>query len=296
VNPSGTLTINATAGSGAPVSTLGQYWIASPNTAGTNALTATGFLGTSSNNHMDLVSNNIVRGRLSNLGEFFIGTTNTVLTGDLMNGVGNTTFPWAVNGYSAFNGSGSYGSVTGGGTIFAGVQGEYLGTNIGGAGVRGISNNSSNGVQGQELSFIGWAVRGDGDIGTTGGFFTISDARLKTNIKPLQNSLEKIMNLNGVSYNYDQDKYANYNLSPRLTVGFLAQDLEKVIPEAVTNKTLTTTNNARENANETVESMQIKVVNYDAVIPVLVEAMQEQQQMIEDLQKEIIELKGKLDK
>ena len=146
IDPSGTLTVNGTSGSGGPVTTLGQYWIAAPNAAGTNALAATGFLGTSSNNHMDLVSNNIVRGRLSNIGEFFIGTTNTVLTGDLMNGVGNNTFPWAVNGYSAFNGSGVYGSVTSGATIYAGVQGEYFGTNAEGAGVRGVIGNTTAGT------------------------------------------------------------------------------------------------------------------------------------------------------
>ena len=138
VNASGTLTVNGTAGSGGPVTTVGQFWIAAPNTAGTNALTATGFLGTSTNQHMDLVSNNIVRGRLSNLGEFFIGTTGTVIAGDLMNGLSNAAFPWAVNGYSSFNGSGVYGAVQAGTTIYAGVQGEYSGTNAQGAGVRGV--------------------------------------------------------------------------------------------------------------------------------------------------------------
>ena len=87
-----------------------------------------------------MVSNNIVRGRLSNLGEFFIGTTVTALPGDLMNGVGNVTFPWAVNGYTNQNGGGVYGSVTAGTTAFAGVQGEYVGTGATGSGVRGIYN------------------------------------------------------------------------------------------------------------------------------------------------------------
>jgi hypothetical protein len=113
-------------------------WKVGTTTATTNALTATGFLGTSTNQHIDLVSNNIIRGRLSNLGEFFIGATNTVVAGDLMNGVSNATFPWAINGYSAFNGSGVYGQVTTGTTIFAGVQGEYSGTNAQGSGVRGL--------------------------------------------------------------------------------------------------------------------------------------------------------------
>jgi hypothetical protein len=103
-----------------------------------NATTALRSLGTTTNQSIDLITNNVVRGRLTNQGEFFIGATATVAVGDLMNGVSNATFPWAVNGYSANNGSGVYGSVTGGTTIFAGVQGEYSGTNAQGAGVRGL--------------------------------------------------------------------------------------------------------------------------------------------------------------
>ena len=74
------------------------------------------------------MTNGIVRGRLSNQGEFFIGTTSTSIAGDLMNSVSNASFPWAINGYSGFNGAGVYGSVTGGTTQFPGVLGEYFGT------------------------------------------------------------------------------------------------------------------------------------------------------------------------
>lgn len=116
-------------------------WIVGGNTLG-----ATGIFGSLNNNHVDFYSNNVVRGRLSNLGEFFIGATATVLAGDLMNGVGNATFPWAVNGYTSSNGSGVYGSVQGGTTIFAGVQGEYYGTNVNGAGMRGIAGNTTAGT------------------------------------------------------------------------------------------------------------------------------------------------------
>jgi hypothetical protein len=117
---------------------VNDYWITGASAATVNNPVSTGFLGTSNNNHVDLVTNGIVRGRLSNLGEFFIGTTATALAGDLMNGVSNATFPWAINGYSSFNGSGVYGSIQAGTTIFAGVQGEYSGTATTGAGVRGI--------------------------------------------------------------------------------------------------------------------------------------------------------------
>jgi hypothetical protein len=136
-------------------------WKVGTTTATTNALTATGFLGTSTNQHIDLVSNNIVRGRLSNLGEFFIGTVATSLPGDLMNGVSNVTFPWAVNGYSAFNGSGTYGQVTGGTTLYAGVQGEYYGTNNSGAGVRGLIGNATAGIS---FGTVSAGVSGSGAV------------------------------------------------------------------------------------------------------------------------------------
>ena len=275
------------------ITSTNAAWLCAVSAATTNANTGLRYIGTSTNQHMDFSTNSITRGRLSNLGEFFIGTTNTILAGDLMNGVGNVTFPWAVNGYTNFNGGGTYGSVNGGATVFGGVQGEYLGTNIGGAGVRGISSNSSNGVNGQEVSYIGWGVRADGDIGTTGNFFLISDGRLKKNITPISSALDKILRLKGVEYDYDTEKYNKYTLNPRHQVGFIAQEIEQIIPEAVTEKMLTTTNLSRRDGGEDIEEMKIKVVNVDAVIPVLVEAIKEQQKLIEDLQKRIIQLEEK---
>lgn len=135
-------------------STVSPSWVASGASNNTwtifgNSLLSTGTFGSSSNNHVDLMTNNIVRGRLSNLGEFFIGTTNTTIPGDLMVAVGNATFPFATNGYSSFNGSGVYGAVQAGTTQFAGVQGEYQSTIAGifnTAGVRGVNQSSTAGT------------------------------------------------------------------------------------------------------------------------------------------------------
>ena len=122
-------------------------WISATSATTTNYTGSTGFLGTAGNNHIDLVTNGIVRGRLSNQGEFFIGATSTATAGDLMNSVSNATFPWAVNGYSSFNGSGVYGSVESGTTQFPGVMGEYKGTGtFNTAGVRGVNHNTSAGT------------------------------------------------------------------------------------------------------------------------------------------------------
>lgn len=104
------------------------------------------FLGTYDNTNIDIRTNGLHRARVSALGEFFIGAYNTVLPGDLMNGVGNATFPWAVNGYTNFDGAGTYGQVQTGTTNFAGVQGEYYGSGARGAGVRGITEGTTDGT------------------------------------------------------------------------------------------------------------------------------------------------------
>lgn len=75
---------------------------------GTVTTGGTHFLGTYDNTNIDIRTNGVHRARVSNLGEFFIGAYNTVLPGDLMNGVGNAAFPWAVNGYTNFDGAGTF--------------------------------------------------------------------------------------------------------------------------------------------------------------------------------------------
>lgn len=142
---------------------------------GGNSLAATGALGTISNNHMDLISNNLTRGRLSNLGEFFIGTTNTVVAGDLMGVVSNATFPFAVNGYSSFNGSGVYGVVQGGTTQFAGVTGEYASTTAGifnTAGVRGSNQSGTAGTGFRTQAATGPRAGVIGNTTATAGQYT----------------------------------------------------------------------------------------------------------------------------
>jgi len=124
-------------------------WMTTGN-AGTNGgnttTTGTNFLGTTDNQNIDIRTNNTYVARFSSLGEFFVGTLNTTLVGDLANVVSNASFPWALNGYSGQNGSGVYGQVTGGTTIYGGVQGEYFGTGTQGTGVRGIYGSNIGGT------------------------------------------------------------------------------------------------------------------------------------------------------
>ena len=133
-----------------PSTVLGTTaWLTSGNAGlngGSTVAAGTNFIGTTDNQNLDFRTNNTYRGRFTNLGEFFVGTLNTTLTGDLMATVSNATFPWATNGYSSFDGAAVYGQITAGATIFAGVQGENNGTNASGAGVRGLSLNATAGA------------------------------------------------------------------------------------------------------------------------------------------------------
>ncbi|MFH0864850.1 MAG: tail fiber domain-containing protein [Bacteroidota bacterium] len=272
-NASGTLTVNGTAGSGGPQTTALQAWL-----VGGNTLAATGIFGTLSNNHIDYYTNGLVRGRISNLGEFFIGTTATAMAGDLMNGVANATFDWAVNGYTAFDGGGVYGSVTAGTTLFGGVQGEYLGSSATGAGVRGIDNlDNAYGVNGQS-GVIGWAGWFDGDLNYTGGLYNISDSKLKINVKDLSDPIDKIMKIHPIEYDFDTASYKGYTLPTRHQYGVLAQDIEENFPELVKAGKLNPfyTRNRKDN----LEPIDIKTVNYVEMIPITIGAIQEQQRII----------------
>jgi predicted phage tail protein len=94
-----------------------------------------------------------------------------------------------------------------------------------------------------------------------------SDRKLKENIQNLEGSLDKTLKLNGVKFNW-KDK-----TKPNDQLGFIAQEVEEVLPELVSE--------VKSLGDETGETH--KVVNYQGVIPVLVEAIRELKAEIEEL-------------
>lgn len=89
-------------------------------------------------------------------------------------------------------------------------------------------------------------------------FIETSDRRLKENIKPLEQALDIVKQLEGVSY-LRKDTGEN-------EIGFIAQDVQKVLPELVT------------------EHSEYLGINYSRVVAVLVEAMKEQESRIKHLE------------
>ncbi len=102
-------------------------------------------------------------------------------------------------------------------------------------------------------------VKFNGDATLAGNLNINSDARLKANIVSLGSTLSKLLQIDGKSYTMKKDE------REKQKIGLLAQDIEKVFPELVS------------------ESHGIKSVNYQWLVPVLINALKEQQAEIDRL-------------
>lgn len=109
----------------------------------------------------------------------------------------------------------------------------------------------------------------NGDFHATGDVVafssTPSDIRLKTNISDIENPTDTIMKLRGVEFEWRDRK--------EHSMGFLAQEVERVLPNAIKEKELIGKDGKH------------KVMNYEAVIPVLVESIKELKSELEKLKK-----------
>jgi hypothetical protein len=114
-----------------------------------------------------------------------------------------------------------------------------------------------------------------GDVFATGVVYCnstalCSDQRWKTNIKAIQNALDNVLKMQGVTYHWKVDEYPDKHFPEGEQVGFIAQEIEKVYPQVVHT-----------------DKDGYKSVDYSKLTPILVEAIKEQQKIIEELQKVI---------
>jgi len=95
---------------------------------------------------------------------------------------------------------------------------------------------------------------------TATDFNSTSDINLKENIETVENSLEIVTSLRGVKFDWKENHKASY--------GVIAQELEEVLPDLVITK-------------------ELKTVNYNGLIGVLIEAVKELKKEIEELKKQL---------
>ena len=163
-----------------------------------------------------------------------------------------------------------------------------LRTDTGGSGVTDFIFNLWNGSSMQERLRI---VGGSGNVGigttapggyrlyvagsaySTGGWQS-SDLRFKENIMPIKSPLSKILNIEGISFDWKTDEFKDKGFPEGRHYGVVAQEVERVLPEVVKDGP----------GGE-------KSVSYTEIVPVLIEAIKEQQKEIERLKTEVTELK-----
>ena len=225
--------------------------------------------------------------------------------------------------YCVWGGS-NYGSTTNGTTI--GVLGSAISSSINGSnyGIYGTAGNAAN-------NYAGFF---DGNVTVTGNFVNPSDRKLKRDISPFHSALDKIALLNPVTYYYDVEKNKTIHLPENKQYGFVAQDLEAIFPDLVTNQVMVTTAapsskkdkkiilnpESDKEGNEITpadkdtfdtatssemkpDKVEFKGINYIGLISILTEGIKEQQDQIkvlkdknEDLEKRLLAIEALLKK
>ena len=149
-------------------------------------------------------------------------------------------------------------------TVFSGSsavsssQGLILDTN----------NNLGIGVNESSDLPLSYKLMVSGSIKASGTVVQGSDSRLKEDIYPIDNALSRIENIDGV--------YFTYKDSGEKSIGVIAQDIQNILPEVVSE-----------------DNNGYLGVNYSGIVPVLIEAVREQNSIIKDLEDRISDLENK---
>ena len=114
--------------------------------------------------------------------------------------------------------------------------------------------------------------------GNITAYNSVSDIRLKENVEVIDNAIDKVQQLSGITFNYKSRPDGARN------TGVIAQEVEKVLPEAVYE---TTGLNGKDGDEE------FKAVEYGNMVGLLIEAIKEQQEQIDDLKEQVKDLKEK---
>jgi hypothetical protein len=141
------------------------------------------------------------------------------------------------------------------------------------------ATTGSNTFSGSQIISGSLAVTGSMGVGTSGSgvvgeiratgdiiAFYSSDERLKENIQPIENALSKVEAISGKTYDW-KPGFEKLHSHIGNDVGVIAQEVEKVLPQAVTDR-----------------DTGYKAVNYEKIVPLLIEAIKELSEKIKELQ------------
>ena len=166
---------------------------------------------------------------------------------------------------------------------------------ISGGSITGVTSVNVSGT----LTATGLDINGAGDVSTTlyvGGILTggssatftgdvtanTSDERLKTNVRKIDNALEKISQINGVYYNFtDKALELNHTLDKEEQVGLLAQEVQSVLPHIIKPAPF----DIDRESGESISGENYLTIQYEKIVPLLLEAIKELKAEVEELKK-----------
>jgi Chaperone of endosialidase len=151
----------------------------------------------------------------------------------------------------------------------------------------GVYGNAAQAPQPGSVSWAGWF---DGDVNINGAAFCTlmawtSDASLKTNVLDVDNGLQSILQLRPVTYDFLSDQNEDLNLPTNGQIGLIADEVMDVLPEIVEEMSVA----ARVDSlgNVVFPARTIKGINYIALVPMLIAAVQEQNATIAQMQEQL---------
>jgi hypothetical protein len=138
------------------------------------------------------------------------------------------------------------------------------------------TNGSITNLSVGEFSVSSGVLTINGDIRATGDVYALasSDRRLKENIIPISNAIDKIKKIGGYTFNWNDISKKSKNIQE---VGVIAQEIQEVLPEVVKEK-----------------GDGYLGVDYEKIIALLIQGIKEQQSEITELRNEILLLKNTL--
>ncbi len=118
-------------------------------------------------------------------------------------------------------------------------------------------------------------IQADGKIWVKNAIVPASDIRLKHNFEPINDALGIINKLNPLRYDFRHEELKEMGLPKEHQIGLIAQEVEKILPELVSE------------ISEAKDKTKYKGLNYTGLIPILIQGMKDQQEEIERLKSKI---------
>ncbi|MGI8952210.1 MAG: tail fiber domain-containing protein [Chitinophagaceae bacterium] len=235
-------------------------------------------------------------------GTTYIGNSSSSTYGVFARGSSYAVYGTTSSGTALYGTSSSGDGVYGTSSSLFGVEGHSASASA----VYGHSDNYI-GVYGTTGNSSSWAGYFNGTVFAT--TYQTSDQKLKQNIQDVSSALDIINQLHPKKYEYRQDgNYKLMNLPQGQHYGLIAQDVEKVLPNLVKDSKFETKmaqppsqaqaavadprnpdaqSVAASVSSKPNETIDFKALNYTELIPILIKAVQEQQQQINDLKQQV---------